>query len=218
MNTVIPAHKIHPDAFKFPSCPFGYQGGALPGGRVRKEVGDRFCNDPDNLFCPTTEPQQWSPASSGEDLCERCGSPRQAHVKRQLVVLAHCAICKWANFNGPPPAIPPKVGDVLARILKDRRNANASETCDCASHIQEMNNWGPDGCEENFATILGWLLEAASETPGIHRWIPEFVKATVLEGDIREAIKEVRDWTPPASDAPAGGISASPTIPLEQPA
>lgn len=38
---------LHPDAFLFPACPFGPQAGVpLPGGRVRKHNGDRFCEDP----------------------------------------------------------------------------------------------------------------------------------------------------------------------------
>jgi hypothetical protein len=138
-------------------------------GRIRKEVGDCFCRHPEH---------------------------KQGG---QIKTLTQCLACPFAGSNEPVPQQAPKVGDVLARILKERRKANASETCDCASHIQEMNNWGPDGCEQNITTIVGWLLQAASETPGVHRWIPEFVKATVLEGDVRDAIKEVREWQPTES-------------------
>jgi hypothetical protein len=38
---------VHPDADKFPACPFGPQGGRLPGGRVRRSVGDRYCDNQD---------------------------------------------------------------------------------------------------------------------------------------------------------------------------
>lgn len=202
---------LHPDADAFPSCPFGPQGGRLPGGRVRRHNGDRFCNDPEPHFCPGKSHLQWTPKADDETACEHCNQPKAAHYKKALVVLADCAACKWANFNGPLPPIAPKVGDVLARILKDRRNANASETCDCAAHITEMNNWGPDGCEENLETIVGWLLQAASDTPGIHRWIPEFVKAPILEGDVRDAIKEVREWQPPTAPTASEATGTSTT-------
>jgi len=159
---------MHPDTPHFPACPFGEQNKPLPGGRVRKQAGDRYCHDPDR------------------------------HHGESLVVLADCLACKWPTSKTPPAPRPPKVGDVLARILKERRNASPSTTCDCEPHVQEMNNWGPDGCEEHFDTIVGWLLAAASGTPGVHRWIPELIKRPVLEGDVRDAIREVREWTPPA--------------------
>lgn len=35
-------------------------------------------------------------------------------------------------------------------------------TCKCDEHAAQMDAWGPDGCEQNIGTILGWL-RAASE-------------------------------------------------------
>lgn len=34
-----------------------------------------------------------------------------------------------------------------------------SEDCNCNKHIAEMNNNGPDWCDENMDTIVGWLRE-----------------------------------------------------------
>jgi hypothetical protein len=33
--------------------------------------------------------------------------------------------------------------------------------CSCSDRAELMNLWGPEGCKENFRTILGWLRESA---------------------------------------------------------
>lgn len=40
---------------------------------------------------------------------------------------------------------------------------NARPECPCEEHARQMNEWGPDGCEENLSTIIGWLEKEAKE-------------------------------------------------------
>lgn len=145
-------------------------------------------------FCPFDNNQGRIRKQEGRRYCRGFG--QQDDCTKRLVVLSDCLACPWPTSKDPPPPPRPKVGDVLACILKDRRKATATESCQCATHIQEMNNWGPDGCEQHFETIVDWLLAAASETPGVHRWIPTLFQRVVLEGDVRDAIQEVREWQP----------------------
>ncbi len=35
--------------------------------------------------------------------------------------------------------------------------------CPCPNHARQMDAWGPDGCEENLETIIGWLREEAEK-------------------------------------------------------
>lgn len=37
-------------------------------------------------------------------------------------------------------------------------------TCSCHARIIQMNQWGPDGCEQRIETILDWLQESAKQS------------------------------------------------------
>lgn len=37
-------------------------------------------------------------------------------------------------------------------------------TCSCHARIIQMNQWGPNGCEERIETILDWLQESAHQS------------------------------------------------------
>lgn len=38
-----------------------------------------------------------------------------------------------------------------------------SPTCSCHRKIIQMNQWGPDGCEQHMETILDWLHKSAKD-------------------------------------------------------
>ena len=39
--------------------------------------------------------------------------------------------------------------------------ARPSESCNCETRAETMNDWGVDGCRQNFETIVDWLMEEA---------------------------------------------------------
>lgn len=61
-------------------------------------------------------------------------------------------------------------------------------TCSCHARIIQMNQWGPDGCEERIETILDWLQESAKQSG-----IP-FVRFAVRLL-VSQAIKNARNAT-----------------------
>lgn len=53
------------------------------------------------------------------------------------------------------------VGNILHDILLYEHNIDMVAGCGCQKWIDLMNAWGPDGCRENHATIVGGLLSEA---------------------------------------------------------
>jgi hypothetical protein len=78
----------------------------------------------------------------------------------------------------------PGVGTELKRLLRKFRIAEKTG-CKCSKHSKEMNQKGPDWCEQNIETIVDWMQEEANR-----RHLP-FVRtgAKIL---IRKAIKNTR--------------------------
>lgn len=64
----------------------------------------------------------------------------------------------------PPPPMPPTSGPgtELKALLKDWLGIQASPNCSCNARARQMDEWGPDLCEENLPTILQWLEEQAT--------------------------------------------------------
>lgn len=58
-----------------------------------------------------------------------------------------------------PPSGGP--GTELKAILSTL-GIRATSTCSCNSKAAQMDAWGPDGCERNFETIIGWLESQAN--------------------------------------------------------
>jgi hypothetical protein len=76
------------------------------------------------------------------------------------------------KYRGPQPKAatprPPKVEEVghgpgteLKALLKDWLGIQASPNCPCNARARQMDEWGPDLCEQNLQTIVGWLEEQA---------------------------------------------------------
>lgn len=60
----------------------------------------------------------------------------------------------------PTPAFGP--GTELKALLKDWLGIQASPNCSCNARARQMDEWGPDLCEQNMPTILQWLEEQAT--------------------------------------------------------
>lgn len=56
--------------------------------------------------------------------------------------------------NGP--------GTLLTNMIKSL-GISSSSTCSCRRHALEMNDKGPDWCEQNMDTILSWLRDEAKK-------------------------------------------------------
>lgn len=63
-----------------------------------------------------------------------------------------------------PTPIPPSSGPgtELKALLKDWLGIQASPNCSCNARARQMDEWGPDLCEQNMPTILQWLEEQAN--------------------------------------------------------
>lgn len=61
----------------------------------------------------------------------------------------------------PPPAPASGPGTELKALLKDWLGIQASPNCSCNARARQMDEWGPDLCEENLPTIVSWLEEQA---------------------------------------------------------
>lgn len=59
-------------------------------------------------------------------------------------------------------------------------------TCSCHEKIKKMNEWGPDGCEQNIEEILDWLHESAKDAG-----IPYVRFAVRLM--VQQAVRNARD-------------------------
>lgn len=63
--------------------------------------------------------------------------------------------------KGDPPAPTSGPGTELKGLLKDWLGIQASPNCSCNARARQMDEWGPDLCEQNLQTIVGWLEEQA---------------------------------------------------------
>ena len=52
-------------------------------------------------------------------------------------------------------------GTELKKLFSRWLGVKATPNCSCNAHALEMDGWGPDACEQNMSTILGWLQEQA---------------------------------------------------------
>jgi len=64
----------------------------------------------------------------------------------------------------PPPEATPASGPgtELKALLKDWLGIVASPNCSCNARARQMDEWGPDLCEQNLPTIVDWLGEQAA--------------------------------------------------------
>lgn len=76
-------------------------------------------------------------------------------------------------------------GTELSAMLS-RIGITAKPTCSCKAHAKQMDEWGPDVCEQRMPEILGWLEHQAHA-----RKLPfsRFVAEQVVRMAIRRARK-----------------------------
>ena len=79
--------------------------------------------------------------------------------------------------NGP--------GSILTNMIKTI-GIKSSSNCSCRKHAIEMNDKGPDWCEENIGTILAWIKEESTK-----RKLPyvEFVAKSIVQRAIYKSRK-----------------------------
>lgn len=80
------------------------------------------------------------------------------------------------NPNGP--------GSILTNMISTM-GIKSTPNCSCRRHAIEMNDKGPDWCEENMTTILGWLKEES-----VKRHLPYIESVASLI--VKRAIKTSR--------------------------
>lgn len=62
------------------------------------------------------------------------------------------------------------VGCHLARLLS-WFGIRDDGKCGCSQHAAQMDALGPDGCEREIETIMGWLREAAAKRLPLVPWV-----------------------------------------------
>ena len=60
-----------------------------------------------------------------------------------------------------PPAPELGPGAELKKLLKSWLGITASPNCACNARARQMDQWGPDECEQRIPEIVGWLREQA---------------------------------------------------------
>jgi hypothetical protein len=61
------------------------------------------------------------------------------------------------GFVQPQPPTTGGPGTELKALLKSWLGIVATPNCSCNAHARQMDEWGPDVCEQNLPTIVGWL-------------------------------------------------------------
>ena len=86
-------------------------------------------------------------------VCRNCG--RRVHVRADHIglVFANCRV---------EGAVPAGVGHELKKLLAIA-GITATPNCSCNARAREMDARGPDWCEANIDTIVGWLREEATK-------------------------------------------------------
>lgn len=85
------------------------------------------------------------------------------------------------------PAAEPTVGGPGTELSKmlSRIGITAAPNCSCKAHAKQMDEWGPDVCEQRMPEILGWLERQANA-----RKLP--FSSFVAEQVVRMAIRRAR--------------------------
>jgi hypothetical protein len=80
----------------------------------------------------------------------------------EILILDDAIYLELQKKYSPQPitAVQQGPGTELKKLLS-KLGLKPTANCKCAQHIQEMNLKGPDWCEQNIDTIVGWLREEA---------------------------------------------------------
>lgn len=90
----------------------------------------------------------------------------------------------------------------------------APQDCDCEERRRLMDEWGPEGCRENFELIAFWLEESAKSRgmqaylmAGGHRWLIG-VAIRRSERERRRSARLSSQESPNDPSQPPGGVPA----------
>jgi hypothetical protein len=97
---------------------------------------------------------------------------RSVTLERKDWLFSVVAPIRPVSFPSPPsiPQPPPQTlddspngpGTMLSKMLS-KIGINSTPNCSCRRRAIEMNNKGPDWCEQNTDMIVGWLREEAQK-------------------------------------------------------
>jgi hypothetical protein len=117
-----------------------------------KSVVARIDNTPAYIYLFTGDQYDvmgdWTQAQAEAALKARLGEDIQASIQAMYPRTLE------QDPNGP--------GSILTGMIKTL-GISSSSTCSCRRHALEMNDQGPDWCEQNMETILSWLRDEAKK-------------------------------------------------------
>jgi hypothetical protein len=117
-----------------------------------KSVVARIDNTPANIYLFTGDQYDvmgdWTQAQAEAALKAKLGENIQASIQAMYPRTLE------QDPNGP--------GSILTGMIKTL-GISSSSTCSCRRHALEMNDQGPDWCEQNMETILSWLRDEAKK-------------------------------------------------------
>jgi hypothetical protein len=117
-----------------------------------KSVVARIENTPAHIYLFTGDQYDvmgdWTQAQAEAALKVRLGDDIQASLQ--------------AMYPRTLEQDPDGPGSILTGMIKTL-GISSSSTCSCRRHALEMNDKGPDWCEENMETILSWLRDEAKK-------------------------------------------------------
>ena len=78
--------------------------------------------------------------------------------------------------------------------------ARPSESCNCETRADTMNDWGADGCRQNLDTIVEWLMEEAQQRGMPHGKFSRVVAKSLVTTAIRRYERKFPDGPPEPDD------------------
>lgn len=76
-----------------------------------------------------------------------------------LSIRTHYSV-EYIHHNCSRPQLPGTHAEAIFRELGIRMEEEGGD-CRCLERKNQMNAWGPEGCEQNRGVIVGWFREAA---------------------------------------------------------
>lgn len=101
------------------------------------------------------------------------------------------ATLKFADYRPGP-------GNELKKMLA--WFARPSESCNCDTRADTMNDWGVEGCLQNIETITDWLLEEAEARGLPHGRFTRTIAKSLVTTAIRRFQKKFPDGAPEPDD------------------
>lgn len=83
----------------------------------------------------------------------QCGNEKSENLKEAIIKVDGEPLQKPLEPPSPPEGPGTELTKLLSWFAKDTKG------CKCKSRARKMNIWGPDRCEQEMETIVGWLQE-----------------------------------------------------------